>query len=111
MKLIEKLKKAIIGIGTFLITIPTRLFAEISTFEQTLNHEEEKIEQIYEMWFFLKNIIIPFSILIGIIVYWKKSKKSKKNKIIMSLIIILLAIFITYCIDKTIFFPEIYLPF
>lgn len=111
MKLIEKLKKAIIGIGTFLTTIPTRLFADISTIEQTLKNEEEKIEQIYKMWFFFKKVFIPFSILIGIIVYWKKSKKSKKNKIIISLVIILIAIFVTYYIDKSIFFPQIYLPY
>lgn len=105
MKKIERLKKGLIGIGTFLLTIPTKVFAE---------KDVKKISALYgpppsANQGILTNIlkiarvcIIPIAALIGLIVYLKKSKSSKKTKVLVTIGIISVAVILFLVINEII---------
>ena len=86
MKIIKKLKKAIIGIWTYLITMPTKILAVEPAYGINDPYREKEA-----LWECIILFIFPVSLLIGIIIYFKKSKSSIIKKI-MTLIIILLSI-------------------
>ena len=88
MKIVERIKKGLIGLGAFLLTIPTKVFAVGIDLDRTPtlygmlepNPEPESL--------ILKNIlnicriaVIPLALIIGIVIYLKKSKSSQKRKI------------------------------
>ena len=113
MKIVERIKKGLIGLGAFLLTIPTKVFAVGIDFDRTPilygmpepNPEPESL--------ILKNIlnicriaVIPLALIIGIVIYLKKSKSSQKRKIItvINLVAIVLALYfiISYIINNVI---------
>lgn len=113
MKVVEKIKKGLMGIGAFLLTIPTKVFAVGLDIDRTPilygmpepNPEPESL--------ILKNIlnicriaVIPLALIIGIAIYLKKSKSSKKRKIITVIISIGIAgalyFIISYIINNVI---------
>ena len=110
MKVIERLKKGLIGIGTFLLTIPTKVFAidhmDITPMYGIPDPEPVKNNFINSVWNVCRMFIIPIALLIGIILYLKKSKSSKKRKIITVLITIgivaILYFVINYIINNVI---------
>ena len=57
------------------------------------------IKILYFLLFILKIALIPIVTLIGLVVYWKKSKGSTNEKIIISFVIAILAIVITFGIN------------
>lgn len=109
MKIIERLKKRLVGIGFFIETIVTKVFAaeyeEISSVYGVPVPEAEKENFIDRLWNNRRAFIIPIILLIGIIIYLKKSKSSKKRKIITVLITIGIVIslyFVMYIISLNI---------
>ena len=110
MKLVERIKKGLIGLGAFLLTIPTKVFAvdymDITTMYGIPDPEPVKNNFINSVWNVCRIFIIPIALLIGIIIYLKKSKSSKKRKIITVLITIgivaILYFVINYIINNVI---------
>ena len=106
MKLLEKIKKCLIGIGGFLLMIPTKVLA--MPVDDAMMHvylygpgkEPPKPSLIEIIWNFARFFIIPLALLIGIIVYFKKSKSSKKKKILITIGTILLTIIIYFVINE-----------
>ena len=115
MKIVERIKKGLMGIGVFLLTIPTKVFAINDSMrgiaidpaygipdpvKPVRNNIISNILNICRMF------IIPIALLIGIIIYFKKSKSSKKRKIITVLITIcivaILYLVINYIINNVI---------
>ncbi len=92
MKVVNKIKRCLVGIGLFLIAIPNWVYG-LSNFppqvEYGVPREPTRGEQI---WNIFKIFIIPFALLIGFIVYLKKSKSSAKRK--MTTVLIVLAIIV-----------------
>ena len=110
MKLVERIKKGLIGLGTFLLTIPTKVLAvdymAIAPMYGISDPEPVKNNFINSVWNVCRIFIIPIALLIGIIIYLKKSKSSKKRKIITVLITIgivaILYFVINYIINNVI---------
>lgn len=109
MKIVERIKKGLIGMGAFLLTIPTKVFAVGIDIDRTPilygmpepNPEPESL--------ILKNIlnicriaVIPLAFIIGIVIYLKKSKSSKKRKITTVAISICVAIVLYFIISYVI---------
>ena len=96
---ISKIKKVATSVGLAIITIPNKIFAVMSDYrvEQDLYGPPEPENTIRSFLDILKLLIIPIAFLIGIIVYFKKSKSSLKKKIIVTICAIAI-IAIVYCI-------------
>lgn len=104
MKLVERIKKGLIGLGAFFLTIPTKVFA-VDYMYITPVYGIPDPEPV-KIWNVCRIFIIPIALLIGIIIYLKKSKSSKKRKIITVLITIgivaILYFVINYIINNVI---------
>lgn len=78
MKLLEKIKKGLIGIGGFLLMIPTKVLAMpddamIHAYLYGPPKEPPKPSLIEIIWNIARNLIFPVVLLIGIIIYLKKN--------------------------------------
>lgn len=113
MKILEKIKKVFLTIGMFFVTLPTRIFAlnsntialygvpepqpEYGVFEpSSVSRILENIGKIISI------IIIPLILIVGIIIYLKKSKSSKLRKVITVLLAVAITIFVSFMIYKII---------
>lgn len=109
----KKIKKVLMSISLFFIGITTKVLAEadseISTMygvpkDQVLygpprndyinpdkipGVDPENASVVLNAWNIVAKFFIPFILLIGLIVYFKKSKSSLKKKIIVSIVVIL----------------------
>lgn len=109
MKIVERIKKGLIGIGAFLLTIPTKVVA-IADFTPELYGIPEPGPELESKSIILKNIlnilkiaVIPLILIIGIVIYLKKSRSSKKRKIITVLIIIGIVMILYFVINYIIY--------
>lgn len=124
----KKIKKVLISISLFFIGITTKVLAEadseISTMygvpkDQVLygpprndyidpdripGVDPENASVVLNTWNIVAKFFIPFILLIGLIVYFKKSKSSLKKKIIVSIVLILVTLIaclgITYLLNN-----------
>jgi hypothetical protein len=106
MKVVEKIKKGLIGIGLFLYTISTKVFAVIVTQEYLSAETEYGVRRVSKaeiIWIIARNFIIPIVLLIGIIMYFKKSKSSIKKKILVTIGIIAITAILYFVINKIIY--------
>ena len=95
MKMFEKVKKCIIGIGTSLLAIPARVFASSIVslvnpqpdYGVVIGPRQSAITMILKI---VKFFIIPIAILVGLVTYLKKSKSSKTIKILVTIGIIVI---------------------
>lgn len=114
MKVIEKIKKGLIGIGVFLLLLPSKVFSisdsmlRISPTPMYGVQQPEPVRSnlVNNIWNICKMFVIPIALLIGIIVYLKKSKSNTKRKFIMILItlaiVAVLYFTINYIVDNVI---------
>lgn len=102
-KLINMIKKMFSAIGVFLFSTSTKVLAAIEPAYGVRNLEPDLYgpprtasSSIPAFWKITRNFVIPIAFLIGVIIYFKKSKSSTKRKIIT--IIIALALLILVCL-------------
>ena len=104
MKLIGKIKKLIITIGTFFIILPTKVFAGnvIGTL-YGISREPVKsnrmLDSVNIIWKISKVLLVPLVLIIGLVIYFKKSKSTTKKKVITMIIAVLLVIAICWGIN------------
>ncbi len=108
MKVIERLKKGLIGIGAFLLTVPTKVFAVdldmmIQPAYGVVDPGVIRIRHIVVIWRIAKKFIIPIVLVIGLIIYFKKSKSSKKKKTVVTVITIVITALIYFILNKVIY--------
>ena len=102
MKIVERIKKGLTGIGAFLLTIPAKVFAiEIDPPAALYGVPSPRVVDI--IWTIAKFFIIPIALLIGLIIYFKKSKSSKKKKILVTIGIIAITAILYFVINKIIY--------
>ncbi len=108
MKLLSKVKKGLIGIGLFLLTFPKKIFATsvqniIEGGKQYLyGPPTEALYGVYDpsptsiIWTIAKIFVIPVALVIGLIIYFKKSKSPTKKKVLIAIlsIAIIVAVYI-----------------
>jgi hypothetical protein len=113
-KILDKIKRIFIMIGAFCISICSKVFAVQMTQDDirvlygvpTLPILEKNQVVITKIWNIMHSFVIPLILLIGAIIYLRKSPKSLKRKIIKIAIIVILTILICIAID---FFISVYL--
>lgn len=100
MKINTKIKKILKGLGAFFLTIQTKVFALNQTIipqpAYGVINPNEKIEKI---WNFIRFFIVPIIILLGTVIYCKKSKDCKKAKIITVLLTIGFVVILCFITD------------
>ena len=104
-KNVSKIHKIIISIMVAIVTIPSKILAASLPIAQALYApappvESPKVSMISRAWIILKIFLIPMALLIGLIVYWKKSKSSKKKKILISIVSIIITAILLFAIEK-----------
>lgn len=69
--------------------------------------KDDKSETIQNVWGVFSCIVIPIVLLIGLIVYFKKSKSSLKKKIIISILVTIFIIILCFIVNYMVkeFFP------
>lgn len=113
-KILDKIKRIFIMIGAFCISICSKVFAVQMTQDDirelygvpTLPILEKNQVVITKIWNIMHSFVIPLILLIGAIIYLRKSPKSLKRKIIKIAIIVILTILICIAID---FFISVFL--
>ena len=108
MKVVERIKKGLMGIGAFLLTIPTKVFAVddmdiIYSVYGIPDPEPVKNNFINSVWNVCRIFIIPIALLIGIIIYFKKSKSSKKKKIFVTIGIFVITAILYFVVNRIIY--------
>lgn len=105
MKVLEKVKKGLISFGVWLMMLPSRIFATniypdplYGLSAKDLEMERIKQESLMKRDIInkCKMVLIPLVVLIGIIIYLKKSKASKKKKILVVCGIVGIAVIVYY---------------
>ena len=104
MKILEKLKKVFWGVGVFWTTLHMNVYGYGLTplygIEKPKPEPKESIlENIGKI---ISIIIIPLILIIGIIIYLKKSQSSKLRKFITVLLAVMIAILLCFGINKII---------
>ena len=105
MKIVERIKKGLTGIGTFLLTIPAKVFAiGISDELQPVPMYGVPSSRVVDIiWTIAKFFIIPIALLIGLIIYFKKSTSSTKKKVLITIGIITITAILYFVINKIIY--------
>lgn len=101
-KIINLTKKIFLIIGTFLISIYTKVFAmdAIQTMygiplEPDL-YGVPRPNEIPILWKIARGFIVPLAFIIGIIIYFKKSSSSKAKKIITTFVALIIVILVCF---------------
>ena len=90
--MVEKIKKGLMEIGVFLSLLPSKVFAisdsmmRISPMYGIQEPEPVRSNLVNNIWNVCRMFVIPIALLIGIIIYLKKSQSDMKRKIITILI-------------------------
>lgn len=99
MKLVERIKKGLTGIGAFLLTIPTKVFAVGKDIVPLYGIPEPEPEPKSLILNICKIAIIPLALIIGIVIYLNKSRSGKKRKIITVIVSIVIATVLYFIIN------------
>ena len=105
MKVMSKIKKIAFLISSFFLGISTKVFAsnfldDQRPFAGTNNNTAYGVPPVpikQTLWSFTRTIVIPIILLIGVIIYLKKSTQTKLRKFITVTSIIVITAII-YCI-------------
>lgn len=111
MKVVEKIKKVVVAIVLAIISFPNKIFAAINPSMQDLYGPQPVAlygiarppSTVTIIWRIARTFIIPIALLIGIIIYLKKSKSSKKKKILVTIGIIAITVILYFVVNKIIY--------
>lgn len=111
-KFILKVKKVIIAITLATISFPNKILATInpSILNEILESSQPvpvygvpKTSTLTIIWRIARTFVIPIALLIGLIIYFKKSKSIKKKKILVTIGIIAITAILYFVINKIIY--------
>lgn len=110
-KFISKVKKVIVAIVLAIISFPNKIFAAMIPNEEIF--PPDNVQYLYgpppvslygvARRIIARTFIIPIALLIGLIIYLKKSKSSKKKKILVTIGIIAITAILYFVIIKIIY--------
>ena len=102
MKILEKLKKVFWGVGVFWTTLPMNVYGLTPLYGIEKPKPEPKESILENIGKIISIIIKPLILIIGIIIYLKKSQSSKLRKFITVLLAVMIAILLCFGINKII---------
>ena len=89
MKIIKRILKIIIVVMLAIASLPSKIFASpvpIPYGPTLYGPAKPRVpESVHIIWGIASVFIIPITLLIGLIIYFKKSKSSKKKKILITI--------------------------
>lgn len=104
-KVINLVKKIFLIVGTFLISVYTKVFAMRSIqplygipMEPDL-YGVPRPNEIPILWKIARGFIVPLAFIIGIIIYFKKSSSSKAKKIITTFVALIIVVLVCFGIN------------
>ena len=108
-KIMPKMKKIVFSIGIAMMLLPGKIFAKIN--EKYYDPAEygvvnPKAILLFKILKIINIFVIPIALIIGAIVYFKKSKSSKKKKISVSIGVIILTVLGIFTINAIIYLNE-----
>lgn len=115
-KIISKIYKVMVSIAIAIISFPSKIFAALdpSAIQDLYGpppvalYGVARPSTVTIIWRIARTFVIPIALLIGIIVYFKKSKSSTKKKILVTLGIVALTALIYFIINKIIYELDLY---
>lgn len=104
MKLVEKIKKGLIGMGIFILTIPTKVFAKVVVPNPGIqtDYGVRTPNPIFMIWDIARIFLIPITLLIGLIIYFKKSKSNTKKRVLVIIGIIVITVIVYFVVNNII---------
>ena len=112
-KIILKVKKVLIAIVLAIISFPNKIFAAINPSALDIQdlygpppvslYGVARPNTVTIIWRIARTFIIPIALLIGLIIYFKKSKGSKKKKILITIGIIAITAILYFVVNKIIY--------
>lgn len=113
MKVLQKIKKIIVATGIAIITLSKKIFAispnDILGMQDLYGpppvalYGVARPSTITIIWRIARTFVIPIALLIGLIVYFKKSKSSKTKKILVTIGIIVITAILYFVVNKIIY--------
>ena len=104
MKILSKLKSAIIGVGIGILAFANKVFAispntliEIDTVALYGVPKPSPIKTILKI---AKTFVIPIIVIVGLLIYFKKSKSSNKKKAIVTIITLIMVVLIYFLLNN-----------
>ena len=109
MKILSKVKSVIIGIGIGILTFAYKVFA-LSPMDIDMNeigavtmYGVPKPSPIRTILRIAKVFIIPLIVIVGLLIYLKKSKSSKKKKLLVTLGVVAITAMLYWIVSKIIY--------
>lgn len=111
-KFISKVKKVIVAIVLAIISFPNKIFAALDPYAIQDLYGPPPVATLYGIerpntltiiWRIARTFIIPIALLIGLIIYFKKSKSSTKKKILVTIGIIVITAILYFVVNKIIY--------
>ena len=112
-RFISKVKKVIVAIVLAIISFPNKIFAAINPSALDIQdlygpppvslYGVARPSTVTIIWRIARIFIIPIALLIGLIIYFKKSKSSKKKKILVTIGIISITVILYFVVNKIIY--------
>lgn len=107
MKILSKLKSVIVGAGIGILTFANKVFAispmnmiELDTVALYGVAKPNPVKVIFKI---AKVFVIPVALIVGLLIYFKKSKSSKKKKLLVTLGIIAITAILYFIVNKIIY--------
>lgn len=107
MKILSKLKSVIVGAGIGILTFANKVFAispmnmiELDTVTLYGVAKPNPVKVIFKI---SKVFVIPIALIVGLLIYFKKSKSSKKKKLLVTLGIIAITAILYWIVSKIIY--------
>lgn len=105
-KLISKIKRVVVMAMGVIIALPGKIFAAMAPEEYlsvyTTLYGVPEPKPIEVIWKYARVTVIPLALIVGLIMYFKKSKSSTKKKALVTILTIGI-VAIIYCIINLIF--------
>lgn len=108
MKILSKLKSVIVGVGIGILTFANKVFA----ISPDMIIDPGMIETAYGIprpspirmiIRIAKTFIIPIAVIVGLLIYFKKSKSSKKKKLLVTLGVVAITAMLYWIVGKIIY--------
>lgn len=106
-KIINRLKKIFIMIETFCLSIYTKVFAiapnTLIEIDAVALYGVAKPSPTKMILKITKIFIIPIALIVGLLIYFKKSKSSKKKKLLVTLGVVAITAMLYWIVSKIIY--------
>ncbi len=104
MKIFEKVKKCLISFATFLLLIPAKVLARARPdYQPAYGVDSEYLDRLNAITMTLKIVkffIIPIVTVVGLIIFFKKSKSSNKKKVLATIGILFIIAIVYFVINS-----------